>query len=185
MGERSTFISLLRGINVSGQNKLAMDELRNLYERLNLANVTSYVQSGNLVFESEERDSSRLARKIESQIEQTFGYSIPVIIRMADELHRILTTNPFLKGKNVDSTKLHVTFLHGSPPMMKLNKLKNPDKEGDEFSIGEGEIFLFCPNGYGRTKLSNAYFERKLNVSATTRNWKTVNALYKMALERP
>jgi uncharacterized protein (DUF1697 family) len=175
---------MLRGINVSGQKKIRMAELRDLYESLNLVNVETYVQSGNVVFDSTEGDASELAGLIETQIEKSFGYAVPTFIRDASDFQRIIDGNPFLKKRNEEPAKLYVTFLYSSPSDSKLSNLAIPSNETAEFSIGDKEAFLFCPNGYGRTKLSNNFFERKLGVPATTRNWKTVNALHKMASER-
>ena len=179
-----TFISMLRGINVGGRKKIRMAELRRLYESLGLANVTTCVQSGNVVFDSVEQDGSKLGELIEAQIERVFGYSVPVFIRGIGDFRRIIDGNPFLNERNEDIARLYVTFLYAPPPESKLSDLVVPGNEAAEFSVGEGEMFLFCPNGYGRTKLSNSFFERKLNVPATTRNWKTVNASYKLAKER-
>ncbi len=175
---------MLRGINVSGQKKIRMVELQKLYESLDLVNVRTYVQSGNVVFDSTEPDASKLAELIESHIEQAFGFQVVVFVRDAEELRRIINSNPFVNPRNEDPDKLHVTFLYRVPSASAWNILNAPDNETDEFVPGEREIFLFCPNGYGRTKLSNSFFERKLGVPATTRNWRTVNALYAMANER-
>jgi len=175
---------MLRGINVSGQKKIQMVELRKMYVSLNLANVETYLQSGNVVFDSIEQDSSKLGESIEEQIEQSFGYAVPVFIRDTNDFQRIVERNPFLNQKNKDLSKLHVTFLYTSPSESKLSNLSIHKNDPDEFSIADREIFLFCPNGYGRTKLSNSFLERKLYIRATTRNWKTVNALHNMAKQR-
>jgi uncharacterized protein (DUF1697 family) len=180
----NTFISMLRGINVSGQKKIRMAELRDLYVSLNLVNVETYLQSGNVVFDSTEGDASKLAELIETQIETSFGYAVPVFIRDANDFQRIIDRNPFLNERNEDPAKLYVTFLYNAPSESKLSDLAIPNGEAAEFSIGDKEAFLLCPNGYGRTKLSNSFFERKLDMPATTRNWKTVNALYRVASER-
>jgi len=177
----NTFISMLRGINVSGQKKIRMTELQRLYETLGLVNVETYVQSGNVVFDSPEPDASRLRALIEAQIEAAFGYQVFIFIRDAEDFRRIIDNNPFTSQRNEDPDKLHVTFLYRAPSLSAWDTLKAPEGETDEFVRGEKEIFLFCPNGYGRTKLSNSFFERKLGVSATTRNWRTVNVLYAMA----
>ena len=158
-----------------------MEALRRLYEALNLVKVKTYVQSGNVVFDSEKHAASILTERIEAQIEQSFGYSVPVFIRSINDFHRIITNNPFLKQRNYDPAKLHVTFLYTSPSEMNISSMKEPIKENDEFSLENKEIFLYCPSGYGRTRVNNNYFERKLNMPATTRNWKTVKALYKIA----
>lgn len=174
---------MLRGINVSGHNMISMPDLKKLYESLSFQNVVTYVQSGNVIFDSPIKDIPKLASQIESQIKKVFNYSVPVVIRNKDDLHRIISGNPFIKRKE-DPAKLHVTFLPASPASVDINKLTLPPNETDEFIIKDKEIFIFCPNGYGRTKLNNNFFEKKLNLSATTRNWNSVNALFKLAAER-
>jgi uncharacterized protein (DUF1697 family) len=179
-----TYISLLRGINVSGQKKIRMAELRDLYESLGLAGIESYLQSGNVLFASDEPERTKLAGLIETRIEQTYGYSVPVLVRDTADFQRIIDTNPFAGDRNEDLARLYVTFLYRLPAGEQWRELAGPPGTADEFLFGEQEIFLFCPGGYGRTKLSNNFFEKKLNVPATTRNWKTVTALYQMARER-
>lgn len=176
-----TYISLLRGINVSGQKKIRMADLRNLYETLGLINVQSYLQSGNVVFDSDEKEIGKLKDAIEAQIESTYGFSVPVLIRTGDDFKRVIQEHPFAQEEAI---RVLVTFLYEPPDQSNLEELNQYEDKVDQFSIGEQEIFLFCPGGYGRTKLSNNFFEKKLGVAATTRNWKSVNALYEMASER-
>jgi len=176
-----TFISMLRGINVSGQNKIHMANLKSLYESLGLMDVRTYVQSGNVVFDSREQDTVKLRQSIEAQIETTFGFFVPVLIRTANDFQRILESHPF---EQEDPTRVLVTFLYDRPVQSKWNDMSLYKDKVDEFALGEQEIFLFCPGGYGKTKLSNTFFEKKLDVVSTTRNWKTVNALYAMASKR-
>ena len=178
-----TYISMLRGINVGGQKKIEMAELRRLYESLGLAQVSSYVQSGNVVFASAEPDGAKLAQLLETQIEQNFGFAVSVFIRDTADFGQLFERNPFWRDRHEVLAKLHVTFLYRRPIEAELSNLRAPTGETDEFVVGEQEIFLFCPNGYGRTKLSNSFFERKLKQPATTRNWKTVTALYQLATE--
>jgi uncharacterized protein (DUF1697 family) len=92
----------------------------------------------------------------------------------------VLAANPFLKA-NTDPNKLHVTFLYNPPSKTAISSLSLPAASGDQFWFGEQAVYLYCPNGYGKTRLSNDFFERKLSVPATTRNWNTVNALYQLA----
>jgi uncharacterized protein (DUF1697 family) len=179
----SIFISLLRGINVGGQKRLSMDTLRGIYEELGFTHVRSYVQSGNVIFASEDKTRSVLVSLIEAGIEQTCGYHVEVYIRQADEIRHILTGNPFLTGRNEDPSRLHVTFYYQAPSETVLGKITVPVGIIDEFALAEMAVYLFCPNGYGKTKLSNSFFERKLGMPVTTRNWNTVNAMYKMAME--
>ncbi|MBN1450485.1 MAG: DUF1697 domain-containing protein [Anaerolineales bacterium] len=176
-----TYISLLRGINVSGQKQVRMADLKNLYEALGLVNVQTYVQSGNVVFDSAEQDAIKLTKAIEAQVEKVFGFSVPVLTRTAGDFRRIIKNHPFAQE---DSLRVLVTFLYERPAQSKLDELGQHEDKVDQFALGEQEIFLFCPGGYGKTKLSNTFFEKKLDVAATTRNWKTVNALYEIANER-
>ena len=176
----TTYISMLRGINVSGQKRIQMGELQNLYQSLRFTNVQTYVQSGNVVFESPEPDMKRLGKRIEAQIENTFGFLVPVLLRTVGDFQRILESNPF---EHEDPARVLVTFLYEHPDESKWNELRDHKDKVDEFALGKQEIFLFCPGGYGRTKLSNNFFEKKLKLIATTRNWKTVIALDKIARE--
>jgi uncharacterized protein (DUF1697 family) len=179
-----TFISMLRGINVSGHNKVGMADLKYLFETLNFRHPLTYVQSGNVVFDTSEKNTAKIHTLIETGILKSFGFPVSVIIRDTNDFHRIITNNPFLKKRDEDPTKLHVTFLLEPPQNSDLHKLPSSPNDSDEYIIDNKEIFIFCPNGYGRTKLNNNFFEKILNTSATTRNWNTVNALYKMASER-
>jgi uncharacterized protein (DUF1697 family) len=178
-----TFISLLRGINVSGQKQIHMDDLRTAYETLGFEFVRSYVQSGNILFATAVSDPGRLSDLIQAQIKGTFGFTTPVIIRSATDLEQVLAGNPYLNERQADPASLHVTFLSAEPSESARSAIVNPSKDGDEFVLAGDAVYVFCPNGYGRTKLNNTFFEKKLDVSATTRNWKTVTALYKMAVE--
>ena len=177
----NTYISMLRGINVGGQKKVRMPKLKSLYESLGFANIETYVQSGNVVFNSEEKDNEKLTKSIEEQIEKTFGFAVPVLMRSADDLQRVIENHPF---KDEEPVRVLVTFLYQQPDQAKLDDLNRYEDKVDKFAIGAQEIFLFCPGGYGRTKLSNTFFENKLGVVATTRNWKTVNTLFQMTSER-
>jgi len=182
----STYISLLRGVNVGGKT-IRMADLKTLFENLGLTNVRTYLQSGNVLFDTPPGgafsgvDGEALAGAIEAEIARSFGFSASVLIRTALDLQRVIEANPFLHGRLEDTARLHVTFLKGIPASNRVTFLQVPEGETDEFVVGEGEVFLFCPNGYGRTKLSNAFIERKLDLTATTRNWNTVTALYGMA----
>jgi len=183
MLDLTTYISMLRGINVSGQKKIRMEELRSIYKKLELANVQTYVQSGNVVFDSSEDDPEQLAKRIEAQIEKDFGFAVPVLMRTAADFLRILTHNPFLTTRSENPSHQYVTFLYDSLSSELAKQIDLPSGD-DEFAIGEKEVFIFCPKGYGRTKFNNNFFEKKLKLLATTRNWKTVNALYEMSQTR-
>ena len=175
---------MLRGINVSGQKKIRMADLKSMYESLGLKNVQTYLQSGNAIFDSDEQEDTKLKESIEAQIESTYGFSVPVLIRTGDDFHHLIESRSFVKERSENPARVMVTFLYERPDQSKLNDLSVPENDTCDFVIADQEIFLYCPDGYGRSKLSNNFFEKKLDAVATTRNWKTVNALYEMASER-
>ena len=158
-----------------------MDALRKLYENLGFHNVTTYVQSGNVIFTSKKAKHEELARTITQQIEKDFGFDVPVIVLPVDKLKQIIDSNPFAKDNIKDKTFLHVTFLSSKPGKFDFNTIKEKRSNGEEISIADNAVYLYCPNGYGKSKLNNSFLETKLKVSATTRNWKTTNELLKIA----
>ncbi len=173
----NTYIAILRGINVSGHKMIKMPQLVTLFESLHFKNVMTYIQSGNVVFQDNSSDIKRLEKKIEEKIAEQFGFEVPVMVKEKNELISVIENNPFVNTRAVDLSKLHVTFLSQNPEQSNINKIE-PDKyKPDEFVISGAAIYLFCPGGYGNTKLNNNFFESKLKVTATTRNWKTVNEL--------
>ena|SRR6266404_3246200 len=176
-----TYIAMLRGINVSGHKMIKMETLRSSFGALKLSNVQTYVQSGNVIFGSRDGSVAALCEKIEQRILRDFGFSVPVFVRTAKELAQIIKDNPFLKETAIDHSKLHVTFLSDAAPKMALEALQPLAAQSEQFHVIGREIYLYCPNGYGRTKLSNTAIEKKLSVGATTRNWKTVNTLLALA----
>ncbi len=176
------YISMLRGINVSGQKKIQMIDLKALYEALKFKDVTTYIQSGNIIFKANEKIfDENLAIKIEEAIYKKYNFNVSVIIRSVEEMENIISVNPFLKEREINIEKLHVTFLAENPPQANVESIKHIDYSPDKFIITGKEIYLYCPNGYGITKLSNNFFENKLKVKATTRNWKTVNKFVELA----
>ncbi|MEO7209443.1 MAG: DUF1697 domain-containing protein [Chitinophagaceae bacterium] len=176
-----TYISILRGINVSGQKLIKMDALREMFSGLGLHNVQTYIQSGNVLFKSKQTDEEKLARKIEKEISKKFGLEVPVMVKEINELKEIIHKNPFLKDASKDISLIHVTFLSAIPAGENFDKIKSIQSQQDEFQLGGKSIYLYCPNGYGNTKLNNNFFESKLKATATTRNWRTLNELIKMA----
>lgn len=164
-------IALLRGINVGGHKKIRMADLRTCLTALDLQNVQTYLQSGNVVFDAGRNDDP--ASDIEQAIKNGFGFDVRVLLRTEEQLQFIFNNNPFAARTGVDPSKLFVTFLES--PIDTLPPL--PEGIEDEcLSLGT-EIVGYCPNGFARTKLTNSYFEQKLKLAATTRNWKTVSAL--------
>lgn len=176
-----TYISILRGINVSGHKMIKMNELVSLFESLHFENVKTYIQSGNVIFQTHETDVHDLAKRIEAKISEQFGFEVPVLVKEKNDIISVIQNNPFLKLSDKDVTKLHVTFLSQEPDKSNLDKINQGQYLPDEYILSGSIIYLYCPNGYGNTKLNNNFLENKLKVVATTRNWKTVNELMKMA----
>lgn len=174
------YISLLRGINVSGQKAVRMDELRAVYESLGLERVSTYIQSGNVVFSARSTD---LGKRIEAAIRQHFGFDVPVLVRDADNIGKLLSNNPFVGEPGIDVAHLHVSFAAATLPSAVTDALSRLARGREAFHLGESEIYLYCPDGYGRSKLTNTNLEKALGQIVTTRNWKTVNRLHEMAIQ--
>jgi uncharacterized protein (DUF1697 family) len=178
----TTYISLIRGINVSGQKKILMPELKALYEGLGFSRVMTYIQSGNVIFSTDiNTPVPLLSSRIEKAISDKYGFNIPVIIRTIEEIKAILAANPFIKSSEQVIEKYYVTFLEEKPLKADIEKINPFNFLPDKFFIVEREIYLNCASGYGTTKLSNTFFENKFKVKATTRNWNTVNKLLELA----
>ena len=172
-----TYVSMLRGINVGGKRRVQMDALKECYQSLGLADVRTYIQSGNVVFRTDSRNRSMLTGRIEAAIKKTWGFDVKVLVRTSNEMKKVVESSPF---RHLDQSKVHVTFLfsRAQPPTKSLESAKSND---EEFSVRGQEVYLYCPNGYGKSKLSNSLFEERLGVFATTRNWNTVTALQSLA----
>ena len=173
---------MLRGINVSGQKKILMADLKKLYEGLGFKDVVTYIQSGNVLFKTSGKSTDvQLGKKIHEALKKQYSFEVPIIIRTLEEMHTVQKDNPFLKKKGVNMERLYVTFLSEEAPPDLIEKIMTFEHPTDEFVIIGKEVYLYCPGGYGETKLSNNFFESKLKVVATTRNWNTVNILTGMA----
>ncbi len=171
------FIALLRGINVSSQKQIKMVNLKTSFEVLGFSKVQTYIQSGNVVFSYNNSQPKDLEKLIEKKILDEYGFQVPTIVLKSEEWNSILNSNPFLKEKDNEIEKLYLTILSEEPSSENLKKLERLDFDPEAFIIDGKKIYLYLPNGYGRTKLNNNYFENKLKVSATTRNWKTAKKL--------
>jgi len=173
-----TYLAILRGINVSGTKLIKMTDLQSLSESIGLKTVRTYIQSGNVIFEAEKDDN--LAKKIEQKILEKYQFEVPVLVKTMEDMEKLIKENPFIKDETVDIQKLHVTFMENDPDNNPLDKIKGLEFGKDHYYITGKSIYLYCPDGYGRTKLNNNFFESKLKVRCTTRNWKTVNEIMKI-----
>jgi uncharacterized protein (DUF1697 family) len=172
-----TYVAILRGINVSGQKMIKMDDLKKHLKELPFKNIRTYIQSGNIIFEHVKAEHAGLAEQIENKITQKFGFQVPVIVRSCADLNQIINNNPFKE----DTEKLYVIFLSELPQPKNIEKLMKIEKTTEQFYLFEDVIYLLCPAGYGKSKLNNNFFEQKLKVTATTRNWNTVIKLTEMS----
>jgi len=179
-----TYIALLRGINVSGKNKLKMSDLRNMLISLHFNAVETYIQSGNCIFKSDETDISLIENKIAHQIYVNFGLDIPVLVISQKELENCITQNPYLETYANQTQKLYLTLLKTIPTKELYESVHKLSSLTDECFISGKYIYLVCHNGYGKTKLTNSFFEKKLKVIATTRNWNSLQNLLTITLNR-
>jgi uncharacterized protein (DUF1697 family) len=158
-----------------------MNALSSLYESLGLQDVQTYLQSGNVVFRTARQSTAKLSADIATGITNKLDLTVPVLVRNAKAWNEMTERNPYAPAHGYDPKYLHVTLLNTRPASARLEELVIPAGIKDECTFGKLEFYLHCPNGYGRTKLTNTYFEKKLGVVCTTRNWKTVTALNKLA----
>ena len=169
----AVYVALLRGINLGARNRISMAGLREVFAALGAQDVKTFLQSGNVVFRSSKARGA-LVKAVEGSIARDLGLEITVLLRTPQELAKVIADNPFAKRK---ASALHVTFL-ASPPKAARVRERDPHAfSPDEFRVTRSHVYLHCPNGYGRSKLSNAFFERRLGVPATSRNWNTVTKL--------
>jgi uncharacterized protein (DUF1697 family) len=179
----TTFVALLRAVNVGGRNRIPMAELREELSAAGLADVQTYVQSGNVVFRTDSDDPAEQAAALHDAISRGFGCDVQVLVLTHAELTRVSAGNPFVVV-GADEMYLHATFLFAPVAEAAFAGLELPAQEGelaalagDEGGLGGRVVYLHLPHGYGRSKLGNAWFERALKTPATTRNWRTVLAL--------
>ena len=166
-----TYVAFLRGINVGGHKKIPMKELRDLFLKLELYNVQTYIQSGNVVFQSEEENIETLKLKIQENIISCFGFDVPVLIKTYAELKAIYNECPFSKEKKESS---YFMLLYTEANQDLIEKLVVINSQDEEFYVTKNCIYFYSNVGYGRTKYNNNFFEKKLEVTATARNYKTL-----------
>lgn len=179
--DMTVVISMLRGVNVGGHNKIKMDALGELYQSLKLRDAQTYVQSGNVIFRAAERDLARLTKRIEGGIEGKFAFRPDVILRTATELRNVIAKNPFAKRHGIESNKLLVIFLVSDPGAETREKILQIKCDPEELRIEGRELYVYFPNGMGRSKLSLAALEKTLKTPGTGRNWTSVTKMMEMA----
>ncbi|WP_445712689.1 DUF1697 domain-containing protein [Flavobacterium sp.] len=175
-----THLALLRGINVSGHNMIKMDALKTVLENAGFQNVQTYIQSGNVFVDSEEEHGASVGFKIKQEIFKELGLEVPVVVISKEDLEACFKNNSYLKEKDYDTKKLYVAFISKELSSGALNDLKISQFKPDEAAIDKSRIYIKYAVGAGKTRLDQKYIEKKLNVTATIRNWNTVTTLLEM-----
>jgi uncharacterized protein (DUF1697 family) len=176
-------ISMLRGVNVGPHNRIKMDALRAVYESLKFEDPRTYVQSGNVIFRTKEKNTSQLAAKIQTAIEKKFKCSPEVILRTAEELRKAIAATPFADRPNLEPGKILVTFLAAAPPLEAQAGFDRFKDYPEEVHLKGRELYIYFPNGAGRSKLPWSTVEKLLKVTGTARNWNSVKAMLEIAEE--
>jgi uncharacterized protein (DUF1697 family) len=180
----TTHLALLRGINVSGHNMMKMDVLKTTLENIGFQNVVTYIQSGNIFVDTDDENTAAVGFKIKQEIFKAFGHEVPVVVVKKADLEACFKNNPYLKEKEADTKKLYVAFVSIELRSDSINDLKISQVKPDEASIDESRIYIKYAVGAGKTRLDQKYIEKKMNVTATIRNWNTVTQLLKIYEER-
>ncbi|SFM18318.1 Uncharacterized conserved protein, DUF1697 family [Paenibacillus sp. 1_12] len=172
------YIALLRGINVSGQKLIKMVDLKQMFEQMGFGKVQTYIQSGNVLFESEESEAA-LRLKIEQRIEEVFGFVVTVVIRTIEQLEHIAKHCPFVANPSSQIEKVYIALLSEKPSEDKIAKLLLCTSEIDEFQLSSSklEVYILCRQSVRKSIFTNNFLEKKLGVAATTRNWQTMSKL--------
>ena len=174
----SRYVALLRGINVGGRNRLPMADLREVFTAAGCAEVRTYIQSGNAVFEATHDLAEAVPELVTQAIRHTFGYDTVVVVRSSEEVRRVATSNPF--DTSGDPRLLHVAFLKDTPIAEAVSSLDPDRSPPDEFVVRGRDVYLRYPNGVARSKLTNEYLASRLQTVSTMRNWRTVLKLLEM-----
>jgi uncharacterized protein (DUF1697 family) len=174
-----TCIAFLRAVNLAGHNAIRMEDLSSLFSNMGFTDVKTYIQSGNVIFRTGE--DSDLTVAVEKEIQKVTGFGIDVMIRTPEELREIILKNPFRDHTKYNPARAAVMFLKNEPGEDIKAKMSEYDFYPDEFIISEKEVFIFCPGGFGRSKLTTGFFEKKLGIKCTARNLNTVNAILGIA----
>ncbi|WP_298237772.1 DUF1697 domain-containing protein [uncultured Algibacter sp.] len=176
----NTYIALLRGINVSGQKKIPMADLRVVLAEIGLKDVQTYIQSGNVIFESSQSDKLKLQSKIHNAIKSHFGFEVPILVKTPLELQQIFDNSPFPEESKINSYFMMLYTIPDKVLVDEVNKISYPN---EEFKIANSCVYFYSSVGYGKAKLGNNFFERKLKVTATARNYKTMLKLLSLSAE--
>lgn len=173
----TTYIALLRGINVGGNRIIKMLDLKAMFQSLGVNNVRTYIQSGNVVFENDELPENLLSGTIERQIKEVFGFDVPVIIRTVEEMEQVIANNPFPLTEKDDFKRWYVSFLPAEPSTLALEKLRIYENGPDQIQFVGREMYVLYEVSVSQSALSKVPFDKILGMPITARNWNTVNKL--------
>lgn len=176
----AAFVSLLRGINVGGHRVVRMNDLKDMYVSLGFRDVVSYIQSGNVVFSSDEVDATHIQKRIEESFEKSFGFHADVLVRTSNELRAIIKKNPFQNSQGKESKWITVMLLARCPDATAQEDLLKTYVGPEELFILGQEVYIYYPDGIGRSKLSHSLLEKKLKTVGTARNWNTLLKLQEL-----
>ena len=177
----TTYISILRGINVIGKKLIRMSDLKKSFEKLNFSDVVTYIQSGNVLFQYKTEKTEVLENLIYNRIKTDFNMEVSVIVLTTEKLNKIIKSNPFKDDPSKDKSFLHVTFLKAAPENFNRQSITEKITGDEEIDFTSAAVYLYCPHGYGKSKLNTNFLENKLKITATTRNWKTTIKLQELA----
>lgn len=177
------FIVLLRGINVSGQKKIIMADLRKMLENLKFQEVETYIQSGNAVLKTTEHDNEKIAEKVRNGIIDAFGFDVPALVKTYKELKSIFNQNPFTEQTDIENKRVYFALLKEAPQPKLIEEFRKEKFANEEFFVTQNCVYLNYVNGAGKAKLTNNLIERKLKVSATSRNYRTMVKLLEMSMD--
>lgn len=174
-------ISMLRGVNLGPHHRIKMDDLRALYESLELNDARTYVQSGNVIFRTREKNTQKLAKKVQEAIGKKFGFRPEVIVRTIEELRCSLDANPFRGRREIEASKLLITFLAAEPAKAAQTTLRNLKIQREELHLIERELYIYFPDGIGKSKVPWSSVEKLLGVTGTARNLNSVVKMLEIA----
>jgi uncharacterized protein (DUF1697 family) len=176
-------ISMLRGVNLGGHHRIKMDALRSLYVSLKLEDPRTFIQSGNVIFRTKEKNLPALARKIQTAIESSFGFRSDVMLRTPDELRRAIAASPFPAHRALDPSKVLVTFLVTDPSPEASAAFLTFKHHPEELHLKGRELYIYFPSGMGQSKLRWSAVEKLLKAPGTARNWNSVTKMLAIAEE--
>lgn len=179
MARSSTYLALLRGINVGGKNKLPMADLRALFATLGCEEVRTYIQSGNVVFQAKGELAKQLPHAAAAAINAEFGYEVPVLVRSARVWSKLAASHPLARAHD-DPKNLHLVLLARKASASKQALLADNPSPEDSYLFRGSELFLRYTRGPSQSKLTGAWIERRLGMPTTARNWRTVQKLAEM-----